>query len=83
MNKSKLIIYREEWAGNLIIHSSEHHIELNHDDERKLLQELLSDQICKDLIEEMKYCECNFAMITRDEETQKAYCMECKKEIKE
>ena len=28
-------------------------------------------------------CECSFAMIRRDEKTQKAYCFECKKEIQE
>jgi len=29
------------------------------------------------------YCECRFAMIRRDQKTQKAYCFECKKEIQE
>lgn len=28
-------------------------------------------------------CECSFAMIRRDEKTQKAYCFKCKKEIQE
>jgi hypothetical protein len=30
-----------------------------------------------------KYCQCSFAMIRRDQETQIAYCFECKKEIDE
>lgn len=30
-----------------------------------------------------KKCQCSFAMIRRDQETQKAYCFECKKEIEE
>jgi len=29
------------------------------------------------------FCECDFAMVRRDEKTQKAYCFECKKEIQE
>ena len=29
------------------------------------------------------YCECDFAMIRRDQETQIPYCFDCKKEIKE
>lgn len=34
-------------------------------------------------VSETKHCECDFAMIQRDQETQKAYCFECKKEINE
>ena len=29
------------------------------------------------------YCACRFAMIRRNQKTQKAYCFECKKQIKE
>ena len=48
--KSDLIIYRSEWEGNLIIHSDKIHIELNHDDEIKLLKELSNDEICKEIL---------------------------------
>lgn len=37
----------------------------------------------KSKVEEKTYCECDFAMIRRDQKTQIAYCFECKKEIKE
>jgi hypothetical protein len=33
--------------------------------------------------EESKYCECNFAMIMRDQKTQIPYCSQCKKEVQE
>ncbi|WP_300440672.1 hypothetical protein [Christiangramia sp.] len=34
-------------------------------------------------INKIKYCQCNFAMVNRNQKTQKAYCFGCGKEIKE
>jgi hypothetical protein len=49
---SDLIIYRSEWEGNLIIHSDKIHVELNHNNEIKLLKELSNDEICKEILKE-------------------------------
>ena len=34
-----------------------------------------------DLRHETIYCDCEFVMIMRDQESQRAYCSECKKEV--
>ena len=42
-----------------------------------------TEQIVDEYFTTIEECKCNFAMIRRDQKTQKAYCFQCKKLILE
>lgn len=43
----------------------------------------LYEEILNAIKESLPYCDCNFVIIMRDEDSGKPYCSECKKEIKD
>jgi hypothetical protein len=48
---------------------------------KHLVSDFVDDKILKS--KKTDYCQCKFAMIMRNEQTQKGYCAQCEKEIQE